>query len=201
MKKIISNMLPAMKNYLPVVLILSGLSVLLVSCNILSTNNKTDDCGPGIIVPGVCIDGVKLGDSREQVEELMGKPHSSGLADGLYRGWTTYYYKPDDTEGTGLNISFIYPTGPVDMFIGQKPYNGKTPEGIGIGSTLDDVKAAYGEPEDIPSDVIVDGAHHLQYTYCFHSTKFNIGMDDGVVVGFFMGYYETMEQDQTYQCK
>lgn len=202
MKNLYSNMLYAMRSSGLFILTLSGMTVLLISCNnsVNSFPADTSNCGPGVIVPGVCIDGVKLGDSREQVEKLLGEPSNSGLADGLYRSWSAYYYKLSGMQGAGLNISFIYPEGPVDMFRGYESYNGKTPEGIGIDSTLDDVRAAYGEPEDIPTDVMVDDTHHIHYTYCFHSKKFTIGMHDGVVVGFFMGFHEPMEQDQTYQC-
>lgn len=180
--------------------------MLLVSCSNLSDSIEPDPGGPGIIIPGESIDGVKLGDTREEVVELLGEPSGVGWADGLYRGWRTYWYKPLGVEGTGFTIYFNYrgedkPWGPVDALRANKPYVGKTPEGIGIGSTLEEVREAYGEPDDIPSDVIVDGTHRLQYTYCIDSVKFTIGMLDEIVEGFFIGFFIPIEQDQTYQCE
>jgi hypothetical protein len=181
-------------------------ALLLLSCSnpADSTGPELDSGGPGIIVPGESIDGVRLGDSRERVEKLLGEPSGIGWADGM-RGWRTYRYKPPETEGGGLGILFIEEEdlswGPVDAFNVDKPYDGKTPQGIGIGSTLEEIIEAYGEPDDIPEDVIVDGTHRLQHTYCFDSVKFTIGMHNQVVRGFFIGFFIPIEQDQTYQCK
>lgn len=180
--------------------------LLVLSCSNPLNSSKEDLGGPGIVIPGESVDGVKLGDTRDRVEEILG-PHSNiGWGDGITRGWRIYQYKPPGSEGLGLTISFIYQGedkswGPVDKLTAHKPYEGKTPDGIGIGSTLGEVRKAYGEPDYIPSDIIVDGTHRLQYTYCYDSIKFTIGMDDQVVIGFFIGHFIPIEQDQTYQCK
>src|SRR5690625_3396733 len=134
---------------------------LFASCNILDSKN-TDGCEPGVIVPGVCIDGVKLGDSRERVKQLLGEPSGGGIADGLYRAWRTYSYRPPGrTDGLGFSILFIenedLSLGPVDMLKAHYPYEGKTPEGIGIGSKLSDVLQAYGEPDFTVVTTLQDG--------------------------------------------
>src|SRR5690625_1429827 len=73
MKNLYSKMLYAIRSSGVFILTLSGITVLLISCSN-TVDSFTSDCGPGVIVPGVCIDGVKLGDSREQVHQLLGEP-------------------------------------------------------------------------------------------------------------------------------
>ena len=104
-----------------------------MSCNILGSNTESSDCGSGIIIPGECIEGVKLGDSRDQVEKLLVETGNFGWAHGLYRVWHTYLYRPSVSQFSGLSlgISFIYygvdqPGGTVDMIIVSEPNDGKT---------------------------------------------------------------------------
>jgi len=96
-----------------------------------------DEGGPGIIVPGKSVGGIKFGDSRETVEAKLGKPDAGGIVDGLYRAW----YSGDYLQGphAGLSVYFVEienRPGPVDALGISSPYNGKTKEGIGIGSSL-----------------------------------------------------------------
>lgn len=177
----------------------------LMSCNILGSDTESSDCGPGIIIPGECIEGVKLGDSREQVDKLLGEPRTIGWTDGLYRAWRTYAYSP--SPGFGLAISFIYygedqPWGPVDMIIIQEPYVSKTPEGIGIGSTLDEVLRAYNEPDFVQEGFNGDGGKQGNYLWCHGTTKFTIGTLNDTVTGFFMGNHIPFseEQEQDFVC-
>lgn len=143
--------------------------------------------GPGLIIPGESIEGVKLGDSREEVEALIGPPSSTGWGDGLYRAWYIYQYNPSGTPGPGFSIHFIIEEdqtwGPVDMLMAHPPYNGKTSEGIGMGSSLHDVREAYGKPDFSAGQVLQDGGIDSSYTYCIDDIKFYIGtVDDSVRV-------------------
>lgn len=182
----------------------------LVSCNILSSDTKISDCGPGMIIPGDCIEGVKLGDSREQVEKLLGEPRIVGWTDGLYRAWRTYVYQPSEihSSGYGMGISFIYygedqPWGPVDRIIISGLYASKTPDGIGIGSTLDVVLSVYGEPAFSREGINGDGNKQGIYLWCYGTIKFTIGTLNETVTGFFMGHYIPFseEEEQDYVCR
>ena len=93
--------------------------IFLSTCND-NITQPIDGGGPGIIVPGISVEEVKLGDTKETVEAKLGKPTSGGLADGIYRSW----------RGIG------------------KAYKGKTKEGIGIGTALEKVHQVYGLPEE-----------------------------------------------------
>jgi hypothetical protein len=180
---------------------LAAAALILASCNI-TGNDKSPKCRPGLIVPGECIDGVKLGDSRERVERLLGKPTSSGWADGPYRAWRTYIYKPQGSDGLGLFISFLYqgedqPWGPVDAIRVFEPYTGKTREGIGIGSTLNEVLKAFGEPEHILESISGDGYRQANYTWCYGTTKFTVGTLQDTVQVIFMGHYLPFQEGQS----
>ncbi|HAC16263.1 MAG TPA: hypothetical protein DCE78_10035 [Bacteroidetes bacterium] len=181
----------------------------MVSCNILNSDTESSECGPGIIIPGECIEGVKLGDSREQVEKLLGEPWNIGWTDGPYRAWRTYVYRPSEnpTSGHGLSISFIYysedqPWGAVDMIRIYNSNGSKTPEGIGIGSTLDEVLSAYDEPDFVREGFNGDGGKQGSYLWCHGITKFTIGTLNDTVEGFFMGNHIPFsdEEEQDYRC-
>jgi hypothetical protein len=70
--------------------------------------------------------------------------------------------------------------GPTDMFFLQSPYRGRTKQGIGIGSSLEDVKNAYGKPDG------TFGSEYVIYTYCF----------DGSIPTVLMGGTSTWELRQ-----
>lgn len=181
--------------------------IFLMSCNILGSDPKSSDCGPGIIVPGKCIEGVKLGYTQEKVEELLGEPWNIGWTDGFYRSWRTYSYSIRGSQEPDLYISFFYngedqPWGPVDLMYIDKPYQGETPEGIGMGSTLEEVLKTFGTPENILEWKDGNGIEHGNYTWCYGSTRFTIGTTQDTVRLFFMGYHIPFPegQDQDYRC-
>jgi hypothetical protein len=66
---------------------LIGLFIFLLSFACQDMGVEVVEGGPGIIVPGKSVEGIKLGDSRELVEEKLGSPTSLGWADVLYRSW------------------------------------------------------------------------------------------------------------------
>jgi hypothetical protein len=193
-----------MKQIVTITTTLASVLLLFASCSNPVGSTQTADCGPGVIIPGVCIDGVKLGDSRERVEELLGEPSGIGWADGVYRGWRSYRYKPPGTEGTGLTIRFFIEKdgswGPVDMLRLAEPYDGgKTPENIGLGSTFKEVRQAYGEPDYI-SEHPGNNSIQSSYYYCINSRRFALGGLDGVVERISFWYFIPLEQDTSYLC-
>ena len=207
MKNLYSNMLYAMRSSGLFILTLSGITVLLISCSnsVDSFPADTSNCGPGVIVPGVCIDGVKLGDSREQVEKLLGEPSGGGLADGLYRAWRTYSYRPPGrTDGLGFSIYFIEEKdlswGPVDMLQVHEPYDGKTPEGIGIGSTLEETLKVYGEPDYSAENELKNGKIQGSYLYCTNSRRFYVGTLNGSIEIISISFFIPVEST-VYSCE
>ncbi len=104
--------------------------------------------------------GIDLGFTYLMVEKLYGKPTSSG------------YQRPEKTifihnvfyAGPGLdfrvknNSPILFGNGEIGYIRMVDPYDGLTPEMIGLGSTAEDVVAAYGEPQQKNgSDWIYEG--------------------------------------------
>jgi len=189
-----------------VVVLFTSLIVFIASaCSNPFSSGETNPCGSGLIVPGECIDGVKLGDSREAVKELLGEPASTGLADGFYRSWLVFtYYKPPGSDERGFNIFFIEQpineVGPVDALSVHEPYQGQTPEGICLGSMMDEVREAYGEP-DFTYETELSSGTSTNFTYCIKNRRFNVGMLEDTVKGFFIGFHNPMEQDTVINCR
>lgn len=100
------------------------------------------------VYPGDSAAGVDLGFTYYMVEKLYGKPTSSG------------YDRPSKTEfihnvfyaGPGLdfriknNSPILFGDGPVGYIRMVHPYDGMTPENIGLGSTTLELTTTYGEP-------------------------------------------------------
>jgi hypothetical protein len=168
-----------------------ALTLIIASCE--DNGVEVIEGGPGIIVPGKSVEGIKLGDSRETVEAKLGKAQSGGIADGFYRAW----YVADYLEGTHAGLSVYYVEinnlpGPVDMLIVLSPYAGKTKEGIGIGSPINKVHQVYASPEHTlysPSNNwIVD-------FYCINEHMLQIQYTDSLVISCCIGYFVPLPQD------
>lgn len=170
---------------------ITAASLLLYSCNLV--NSSSDDRGGvGIIVPGESIDGIKLGDSKEKVVELLGEPTTISWADGFDRSWRGYHYlPPGEKEGSGFMVLFILEEGdalgPVDYLRAGEPYEGQTTEGIRIGSTVSEVIAAHGEPDHFSEVEWVnefgEETSQSSIVYCIDSKYFSFSGRDGVVGG------------------
>lgn len=94
--------------------------------------------------------GIDLGFTYYMVEKIYGKPTTSG------------YIRPDPTKpdfihnvfyaGPGLDFRIkntspiLFGNGTVGYIRMVAPYDGLTPENIGLQSTVDELTAAYGEP-------------------------------------------------------
>ena len=105
--------------------------------------------GGGDIQPGVSAAGVRLGDGREAVEKVLGKPEgtSSSGVHGATNVETVYLLYPSRgidvlLEGNKVLSIFLYNEGADD----HKKYPGKGPSGITLSSKRDELIAALGEP-------------------------------------------------------
>lgn len=175
---------------------LVALILLLPACKqVVEVAEQTD----ARIIPGIGVDGVKLGDSRETVIAKLGTLDGGGVADGLYRGWMVGEY----TEGqhAGLSIYLVMQgatePGPVDMFLMKEPYSGKTKEGIGIGSSLKEVRRVFGAPRE---SMINRSRNTIKDVYCFKGRHLNVGYTDSLLTVINMGYYLPMPKNADDPC-
>jgi hypothetical protein len=187
--------------------VITGLviAMCLVLLNCSQTNQPEDEKDEtGIIVPGISMDGVKIGDTEETVIAKLGNPDVYGYADGAHRAWRTYDY----IEGphAGLTFYFIADSGgygPVDMILAgtsyssEIPYSGKTQEGIGLGSTLKDVHNAYGLPDT--SEIYY--LSNISEIYCNEQRHLQISYRGSVIFALSVGFYKPMPEDPYYDCK
>jgi hypothetical protein len=170
-----------------------------ISCKDKGTE-PTEEGGIGIIVPGKGIEGINLGDSKDDVKQKLGTPSEAGLADGIYRSWLVYDY----FEGphAGLSVYFIEEDntsyGPIDELVAVAPYSGKTREGIGLGTTLNDVHKIYGKPKN---ELLQPAEHWVEDFYCFNGKKLEIHYVDSVITTMSIGYYIPMPKDTLSSCR
>ncbi len=118
---------------------------------------------PPRIIPGVSIDGIHLGFTRGEVELVLGKPETRGFADGIDRGWRLYEYYHRAVRTTPAFLVWFVDTedtgwGPVDIVSVAAGYDGKTKDGIGIGSHRNDVQRFLGQPAKSVFGDTVNGA-------------------------------------------
>lgn len=155
--------------------------------------------GPGIIVPGVGLEGIRLGYSVQQVEAVLGTPTDEGDVIGMYRGW--HHFGFGSTKAPPmimLDFCFIDngdAYGPLDMILIGSTYRGKTKEGIGTGSSYKQVHAAYGAPDTTLS---WPDQHTVVDIYCLNHKMFQIHYLDSVVSGGSIGYFVPMPEDPLY---
>lgn len=160
---------------------------------------KPDEGGVGIILPGIGIEGIALGNSEETVAQKLGKPSAKGWADGLYRGWRTYAYW--EGQHAGLEIYFIDngdSYGPADVLTVLSPYGGKTSEGIGLGSSLETVHQKYGKPKHTLTQPT---QHWIADFYCFNGKKLEVHYVDSLVSTMSIGYFVPMDEDTLSSCR
>jgi hypothetical protein len=142
---------------------------------------------PARIIPGISVDDVRFGDSEEAVEYKLGKVEHHGWGDGAARAWVTseYYCRADQCGLSIWFIDYIYDVGPVDLFFIQEPYDGKTKEGIGIGSRLDYVHQCWGQPRSVR----VSSPRSMTEVYCFENRELRIAYADSLIRTMLMCYF------------
>ena len=106
------------------------------------------------IFPGTGAGGIEIGDTYGSLLSSYGTPTARfGLAiDGGFLHLVTYDDKGIDFFALSGNGILIGPSPVVGMNI-YAPYNGVTPERIGVESTITDLTEAYGQPDEIDRDL------------------------------------------------
>ena len=106
---------------------------------------------PVNIYPGEKIKGINLGEIWGAVKDMPGYDFIE-LGPILIGG---NWFHPVEEESMGI-LFFLLGTGPtksdsdqVVLISAESPFIGTTEEGIGLGSTLSEVQAAYGTPSEI----------------------------------------------------
>jgi hypothetical protein len=170
----------------------SAFSALIVSFSVLTAgcNDIEEFYIPPRIVPGVSIDGVRLGDLPESVEKEFGKVAYGSSEGGFGKAWFVGWYR--DGSHAGLKVYYIdllflgQPSqpGPVDKIVVQAPYEGKTEKGIGIGSSVSETHVAYGAPFRVWTS---DNYLHGQDFYCYGDIWVEYNYQDSIVVSIAMG--------------
>lgn len=132
------------RNFLSTLFFVS-LTAMLFSCG------GDDDATPdptSIIIPGQGLTEVKLGDTGQAVFDAFGEtPDSYFGAGGTYTHFLLYLslglnFNLEQNDSETLDL-----TKKVTKIIIEDPFEGKTEEGIGLGSTMAEVKTAYGDPD------------------------------------------------------
>ncbi len=180
----------------------AALSFLLATCKHASEPVQQEEGGVGIILPGIGMEGIKLGDSKETVLAKLGNPTEWGFTRGTYRDWMTCMY----CEGphSGLSFDFIEDSdgtaGPVDVIRTWTAYGpqyaGKTKDGIGRGSHVTMVRQVFGIPaltDHGSGGVMVD-------YYCVGNKELQIHFIDSLVTTMSIGYYLPSSGDVSYPC-
>lgn len=176
----------------PYIYVVSIVSVFSFTCH---EPTQVSDNGNGLIIPGTGVEGIKLGDTKETVELKLGKPTSVGWADGLIRSWRIYRYSEGTRVAPKIRLQFYFiddggDYGPIDWIGIGEAYEGKTKEGIGIGSLISVVHQTYGQPAvNLYSEGITIEK------YCVHGKKFEIDYSDSIIVAMSTGYLVPVPQD------
>ena len=154
-------------------------------------------------MPGVGVDGVRFGDTHEEIRERLGISQAEGSATGPY-GSRLVYYATETSDGLSI---LLYPEEKdskydkdfftADYFRAEAPYEGETPEGIGLGSEMEEVLRAYGQPVATQGD----STGFQSLVYCFGDKELSIGVEHGRVTMMGMGYHRPPPEPASFECR
>jgi hypothetical protein len=120
-----------------------------------------------VVVPNLSVGKVRKGMTRPEVEDTIGKPKKKDKATSYYKGmWVRF-----NTNGVLFNVKCA------------KGFEGHTQEGIGIGSTHDEVTNAYGKPD---GDKLYE---HGDEDLWFSSLNINFWVQRGKVTSFIVHFF------------
>lgn len=137
------------------------------------------------IIPGQTAAGINVGDEFQSVEEKYGGPDNTGFTtEGLvyatytggYGTWKLNVYMEDMDQNEDL--------GDFDEVVSisvRHPYEGRTPQGVGIGSPSSDVLTEFGSPER-QSIVMHQGEELTIMEYNSRGIVFAVNSNSGQVV-------------------
>ena len=144
---------------------------------------------PPRILPGIGIEGIRVGDSRSHVWEVLGKPDGGGFYDGINNGGRFDSWGKGPHAGLSIYYDLDFyaaeQAGPVDGINVAAPYTGKTVENIGIGSRLNEVLGQ--RTEAVHCSIDSSGAGIV--VYCVSHRYFIVTFRDSVVSMAFTGWY------------
>ena len=140
-------------------------TILVLSINWTGCSLLGEDEPSAPIVLGESIEGVKLGDSEEEVIAKLGEPDQEMYLDLAGRGFM--YLSPDENVEFTLTISDdpALGLGVITVFV-YPAYEGKTEHGLGIGSPRSEVIEVLGHPDlSKPSDTYEVGNSRVSFEY------------------------------------
>ncbi len=130
------------------------------------------------VIPGVGLGPVKFGMTRDEVVKIIGKPDVEKKTAIEYpsRGYGFAFSK------TGA-LTWIYCFSQEDYEYKTRDFAGKTKEGVGIGSTLEDIKKAFGKPDSVGKNPSADGQRKVTGVH-YKKLGLHFGLIGGKVAGF-----------------
>jgi hypothetical protein len=135
-----------------------------------------------LVAVGKGIGPVEFGMSREQVVERFGEPEEkSGSKRQTLRNGVDWETESWHYNSQGFLITFANPPGGLSSVLcrpasfTRRAFQGRTEEGIGLGSSPEDVRNAYGNPSD--EQPIRDGLG----TYNYPDKRLMVGFVNGTV--------------------
>ena len=172
------------------VILLGGVN----GCSIVD-NNEGRSFYNAEIVPGVGVEGILIGATIKEVQEVTGALNLCAIADGVGASWKVACLD-ESSPLYGLSMYFLegssmqnrpVANGALESITIEAPYAGKTSQGIGIGASQEAVKEAFGEPEytqrfeyDFQPPIEV-------YKYCFRRQYFRLIIQEGGLISMGLG--------------
>ena len=130
------------------------------------------------IFPGIGAAKMNLGDTYSELIQVYGNPDNRMVwefyypGDGHYEYWHILYYNSIKAKFTIFSYSSsMYESDNIISISVEYPYDGLTDKLIGIGSSLNEVAVAYGEPPEINTG-------YTNY-YKYESLGINFYYDEG----------------------
>lgn len=148
------------------------LTVFLTNCQVIDNNSQEQH--QARIVFGESIDGIKIGLDTTAVVQQLGRPHEIAIGD--FPG-VAYLYTSGKYEGLSLAIWTETMQGVQSVSIAA-PYEGKSADGVGIGSSREAVLQLLGLPDSSGAGAAAD---RLVDLYLFEEIKFGIVYQTGVI--------------------
>ena len=144
---------------------------------------------PPRILPGIGMEGVRIGDSRKRAWEVLGKPDGYAFLSAIYGGGQVDIWRTGPHARLTIMYVMDYPSEemvePVDGLWVESPYDGTTPEGYGIGTRLE---AVLSQRPDF-NYLRIDSSGTGSLVYCASHRYHTITLKDSVIYSMFDGWY------------
>ena len=155
-------------------LYVSALALLLSGCALLAGEDEEAE-----IVFGEHIEGIEIGDDSSEVARKLGPPPSQAYGD--FDGWI-FVYDEGRLERTEITIwRQTTPSPGVSEVSVYAPYEGKTKEGVGIGTPRNSALEKLGPP-----DASRETDEEIRDAYVFEGRRFVVAYRGGAVYAIHM---------------